>query len=160
MRRLIRLFVALLLGTIPVVLGLVTALTFTGAGRDLLARTLTARLSEILRGDLKVGAIRGSFLHDLEFDSLVVRDTSGLLVASLPHVAVSYQLPNLVAGRIVLNRVVAERPTIQIIKHRNGRMNYQEVLRLGEGAPGGRSPLIEFRQLQMTGAAPRFVRTA
>ena len=43
-----------------------------------------------------------------------------------------------------------ERPTIQLIKHRNGRMNYEEVLRIGKGSKGGKSPLVEFHNVHMT----------
>ena len=48
-----------------------------------------------------------------------------------------------------------ERPVIQLIKHRNGRMNYEEVLRLGKGAPGGKSPLVDFHNVRMNGGTLR-----
>ena len=41
-----------------------------------------------------------------------------------------------------------ERPTIQLIKHRNGRMNYEEVLGIGKGSKGGKSPLVEFHNVR------------
>ena len=48
-----------------------------------------------------------------------------------------------------------ERPVIQLIKHRNGRMNYEEVLQLGKGAPGGKSPLVDFYNVRLNGGALR-----
>ena len=48
-----------------------------------------------------------------------------------------------------------ERPVIQLIKHRNGRMNYEEVLRLGKGAPGGKSPLVDFHNVRLNGGTLR-----
>ena len=85
----------------------------------------------------------------------MVRDTSGVLLADLPRVRVGYQLPNLIAGQVVLSSVQLERPVIQLIKHRNGRMNYEEVLRLGKGAPGGKSPLVDFHNVRMNGGTLR-----
>src|SRR6185295_10244444 len=40
---------------------------------------------------------------------------------------------------------------LQVVKHRGGRMNYQEVLKLGEGPPGGNRPssLIELQRLSV-----------
>ncbi|MFL5402890.1 MAG: translocation/assembly module TamB domain-containing protein [Gemmatimonadales bacterium] len=104
---------------------------------------------------MRVGAISGSFLYDLPLEDLVVRDTSGALLVSLPRARVSYRLPNLIAGQVVLSGMELDRPTIQLIKHRNGRMNYEEVLRIGKGSPGGKSPLVEFHNVRMTSGTLR-----
>ena len=81
------------------ILGVVTSMTLTPPGRDLLARTVS-RVSRPHRhcGQVEVGAISGSFLYDLTLENLVVRDTSGELLADLPRVRVGYRLPNLIAG--------------------------------------------------------------
>ncbi|HEV8453547.1 MAG TPA: translocation/assembly module TamB domain-containing protein, partial [Gemmatimonadales bacterium] len=68
----------------------------------------------------------------------------------LPRTRVSYRLPNLLAGQVVLSAMELDRPIIQLIKHRNGRMNYEEVLGIGKGSKGGKSPLVEFHNVQMT----------
>ena len=75
---------------------------------------------------------------------------SGALLADLPRARVSYRLPNLLAGQVVLSSIQLDRPTIQLIKHRNGRMNYEEVLGIGKGSKGGRSPLVEFHNVRMS----------
>ena len=59
------------------VLGVVTSMTLTPPGRDLLARTVSRVLDRIVIGHVDVGAISGSFLYDLILEDLVVRDTSG-----------------------------------------------------------------------------------
>ena len=148
-RRLTRFLFVFLLGTLAMVLGVVTSMTLTPPGRDLLARTVSRMLDRIVLGHVEVGAISGSFLYDLVLQDLVVRDTSGALLGSLPRVRVGYRLPNLLAGQVVLSSIQLERPVIQLIKHRNGRMNYEEVLRLGKGAPGGKSPLVDFYDVRM-----------
>ena len=154
-RRVARFVFVTLLGSLAMVLGVVSSMTLTPPGRNLLARTVTEGLGRILLGRVKVGAISGSFLYDLTLENLVVRDTSGALLADLPRVRVTYQLPNFLAKQVVLSSVQLERPTIQLIKHRNGRLNLEEVLRLGTGKKGGTSPLIDFYDVKVHDGALR-----
>ena len=106
-------------------------------------------------GQVKVGAISGSFLYDLTLQDLVVRDTTGALLADLPRVRVTYRLPNLLAKQILLSSVTLDHPTLQLIKLRNGRMNFEEVLGLKKGPGGGASPLIDFYKVRVTGGTLR-----
>ena len=154
-RRVARFLFVTLLGSVAMVLGVVTSMILTPPGRDLLARTVSRMLDRVVLGHVEVGSISGSFLYDLVLEDLVVRDTSGVLLASLPRVRVGFTLPNLIAGQVVLSSVQLERPVIQLIKHRNGRMNYEEVLRLGKGAPGGKSPLVDFHDVRLSGGSLR-----
>jgi len=148
-RHLARFLFVFVIGTAAMILGVVTSMTLTPPGRDLLARTVSRALDRIVTGQVRVGAISGSFLYDLTLENLVVRDTSGELLVDLPRVRVAYRLPNLIAGQVVLSAMQLERPTIQLIKHRNGRMNYEEVLGIGKGSKGGPSPLVEFHNVKM-----------
>jgi hypothetical protein len=154
-RRVARFFFVFLLGTLAMVLGVVTSMTLTPPGRNLLARTVSRALDRIIIGEVKVGAISGSFVYDLVLENLVVRDTTGALLADLPRVRVSYRLPNLLAGQVVLSGIQLEHPTIQLIKLRNGRMNYEEVLGLKKGPGGGPSPLIDFYDVKVNDGALR-----
>ena len=122
-RRLARFFFVFLLGTLAMVLGVVTSMTLTPPGRNLLARTVSRMLDRIVIGQVKVGSISGSFVYDLVLEDLVVRDTAGVLLADLPRVRVTYRLPNLLAGQVLLSGIQLEHLTIQLIKLRNGRMN-------------------------------------
>jgi translocation and assembly module TamB len=156
MRRLVaRFFFVFIIGSVAMVLGVLTSMTLTPPGRALLARTVSRMLDEIVIGQVKVGAISGSFLYDLTLEDLVVRDTSGALLADLPRVRLNYRLPNFLARQVILSDLQLDHPTIQLIKHRNGRMNYEEVLGLGKGKGGGPSPLIEFRDIKVNGGALR-----
>ncbi|HEU4699599.1 MAG TPA: translocation/assembly module TamB domain-containing protein [Gemmatimonadales bacterium] len=155
-RSLARFVFVTLLGGLAMLLGVVTSMTLTPPGRDLLARTVSEGLDRVLIGHVDVGGISGSFLYDLKLERLVVRDTQGVLLADLPRVHVTYRIPNLLAGRIVLGSVQVQEPVINLVKHRGGRMNYQEVLGIGSGKKGtGRSPLVEFFDVQVTGGTLR-----
>ncbi|HEX6435209.1 MAG TPA: hypothetical protein VFZ87_13250, partial [Gemmatimonadales bacterium] len=113
-RQLARFLFVFFIGTVAMVLGVVTSMTLTPPGRDLLARTVSRMLDRIVIGSVRVGAISGSFLYDLTLENLVVRDTSGALLADLPRARVSYRLPNLIAGQVVLSGLQLDRPTIQL----------------------------------------------
>ena len=143
-RQLARFLFVFVIGIAAMVLGVITSMTLTPPGRDLLARTSRSCSTASSSARSKVGSISGSFLYDLTLENLVVRDTSGALLADLPRVRVSYRLPNFIAGQVVLSAIQLDRPTIQLIKHRNGRMNYEEVLGIGKGqgreVPAGRVP--------------------
>jgi translocation and assembly module TamB len=154
-RQLARFLFVFVVGSVAMVLGVITSMTLTPPGRDLLARTVSRMLDRIVIGEVNVGAISGSFLYDLTLENLVVRDTSGALLVDLPRAKVSYRLPNLIAGQVVLSGMELDKPTIQLIKHRNGRMNYEEVLGIGKGSKGGKSPLVEFHNVRMTGGTLR-----
>ncbi len=139
-----------LFGIAATVLGIVTSLTLTPPGRALLARTVSHILNRTVHGTVDVGSISGSFLYDLTLEHLVVRDSQGVLLADFPRVRVGYRLPNLIRGNIVLSSVHLDNPRIQIIKYRSGRMNYENVLGLGNNGPkSATSPLIEFDDVRI-----------
>lgn len=130
-------------GGTALVAGVLTALTLTPTGRGLLARTVARALDGAVRGRVEIGAIGGSFVRDLSFRGLVVRDTAGRLVARIPEARLRYRLGPLLRGGIVLDDVVLQQPELHLVKYRSGRFNYEEVLRLGEGPSGGRPPLVQ-----------------
>ncbi|HXI21028.1 MAG TPA: hypothetical protein VNH46_08090, partial [Gemmatimonadales bacterium] len=151
MRRFLgRLMGAAMLAVIPALLGLLAAILYTAPGHRLLGRLAGQELTAVLRGRFTLRQVRGSFLHSVEIDSLSVLDTLGQPFADIPRVSVRYALPGLLTGRIVLRDVDVVRPRLRVIKRANGRLNFQEILRLGEGTGnGGPGPLIEFRNLRV-----------
>ena len=154
-RKLIHALLVLLLGTVPMVLGIMVALGGTASGRALVARYLSVFLDKTLRADVEVGAISGSFLFGVNLDRVVIRDTSGVLFLDAPRIEVGYSIPNLIANRIILNGVHLIRPTIHIIKHRSGRINYEEIFKLGEKKGTGPGPLVELRDLRVDSGTVR-----
>ncbi|HSR91336.1 MAG TPA: hypothetical protein VLK88_08510, partial [Gemmatimonadales bacterium] len=148
-RHVIRLFVAILLGTVPALLGGATALLFTETGRLLTGRLVAGELGRVMRGRFEVARVSGNFWRTLEFDNVVIRDTTGDLLADIPHLEVRYKFPNLMAGRIILEDLDIDRGTIRIVKQKNGRLNFQDIFKLGEGKGGGTSPLIELRNARL-----------
>ena len=74
MRHLIRVLVLLVVGVAASLVGVLVALTLTPPGRALLARNVSHQLGVLLRGEVLVGNIEGSFLRDLVLTNVVVRE--------------------------------------------------------------------------------------
>lgn len=141
------LFVAAV-GAVATALGTVLALGGTRAGKSLLARVFTDQSARLVRGSISIQRIEGNFFSRLILDSVVVRDTTGFPLASLGRVEAGFRLNDLLSNRIVFNRLHLVRPRIYLVKHREGRFNLEEVLKLSEGdGTGGPGPLVEFRDL-------------
>src|SRR5258708_33484916 len=145
-RRAARAVFVFLCGALAAVLGAGTALLYTPAGRALLARLLTDQAPRLVRGSLSIGRVAGRWVDGFVLSDVVIRDTAGVLLARVPRLEVHYTLANLLAGRLVFTSATLHRPEVQIVKHRGGRANYQEVFRLNEGKGGGASPLIEVNE--------------
>jgi translocation and assembly module TamB len=143
MRRLIirAVFVALF-AILAAALGTITALVTLPPGKDLLARLVSEESNRLVRGSVSIGRIRGDFLTGLTLDSVVIRDTAGVALAEVPRLSITFRLANLIARRILFHEVRAIDPRIVVIKHRGGRMNYQEIFKLGEGSGGTGPPSL------------------
>jgi translocation and assembly module TamB len=136
--------------TIAAVIGTATALVMSRSGKDLLARLVSEESNRFVRGSVRIGRISGNFVSNLVLDSVTIRDTTGALLADIERLSLRYSLGAFLAQRFVFSEVTAVRPRIEVNKHRGGRMNYQEVLRLNEGTGGGGpSPLIRLDNLTL-----------
>ncbi|HEY8105392.1 MAG TPA: hypothetical protein VIE46_04745, partial [Gemmatimonadales bacterium] len=49
----------------------------------------------------------------------------------------------------MLQRLTLDHPVLHLVKHRNGRMNYEEVFRLGEGTGTGAGTLVRFERVHL-----------
>ena len=150
-RRVARGIFVLFCGLIATVLGVVSAILWTPPGLRLVARVINEQAQAMVRGSIHVGAVRGQWIEGFSLDSVVIRDSSGVLFAEIPRVELRYPLRAILGGRIILSSLRLTRPEIQIIKRRrNGRLNYQEIFRLGERSRGtGPSSLIEVQNLEI-----------
>src|SRR5216110_1934565 len=127
-----------LVGLLAGFLGALSSLVGTGAGRALLARVSEGALHQVFTG-LTLSRVR-------------LFDADTTLVAWLPEVNVSYNPFDFAAGRVVLFEFDLRRPVINIVQHPNGRLNIEELLRLGGPDKGPHRPaaLILFRNVRIT----------
>ncbi|MEO8635305.1 MAG: translocation/assembly module TamB domain-containing protein [Gemmatimonadales bacterium] len=141
---------ALLLAIVPAILGALGALLYSDAGTLLLGRLVSEELTAAFRGHFEIARVSGSFLGGIELTDVHIRDSSNAPFADVKRIVVTYALPNLLAGQIIFTSAELDDPVIHLIKRKNGRLNHQEIFRLGEGPPGGgSSPLVAVRDLRI-----------
>ena len=143
MRVVVRWILLLVLGVVASAAGLVLALVLTPPGRALLARNVEQVLAGVLRGQVRIGRITGSFLRDLHLERVEVRDTSGAVFAQAAAIDVQFHIPALLARQYVVDHVELSRPVINLVRYPSGRWNYEDVLKLGEKKGTGKSDLLE-----------------
>src|SRR6266481_5998980 len=141
-----------LVGLLAGFLGALSSLVGTGAGRALLARVSEGTLRQAFTGTMEIGDVRGSLLTGLTLSEVRLFDADTTLVAWLPEVNVSYNPFDFAAGRVVLFEFDLRRPVINIVQHPSGRLNIEELLRLGghDKGPHGPATLILFRNVRIT----------
>lgn len=148
-RRALYLLGLLVVGAVASVLGAVSALIWSGPGRSLLARVVSEESNRVIRGSLTIGGLSGNFLTRIAITDLEVRDTSGALLIAVPEAEIGFRIRSLLQGRVVLDRVDLDRPRVELIQHREGRLNLDEILKSGEGPAGGSPIWLELRQLRV-----------
>ncbi len=143
-------------GLLACLLGALAALVGTGAGRTLLARVTESALGDVFTGSVEVGDVSGSLLTGLSLSQVRLFDADTTLVAWLPRVDVSYNPFDFAAGRVVLFELHLRQPVINIVQHKSGRLNVEELLRIGgprspsdTGAHRGPAALILFRNVRI-----------
>jgi translocation and assembly module TamB len=147
----------LLVGLLACMLGALNALVGTRAGRTLLARVGSAAVQSAVSGTIEVGEVRGSLLTGVVLTDVRLFDADTTLVAWLPRAELGYNPIDFAAGRIVFVEVRLDRPFINIVQHRNGKVNFAELLRLDVKdtvkvnplGPTGERSLILLRNVQI-----------
>ena len=138
-----------LVGLLACFLGALSALVGTNTGRALLTRVSTAALESVVAGHVELGSTSGSLLTGLVYSDVKLYDHDTTLVAWLPHAELDYNLLDFAAGQVVLQRVRLEHPYFNLVQHKSGRFNIEELLHLGEpsGPRRGPKPLVVLRNV-------------
>ena len=141
-----------LVGLLAGFLGALSALVSTNTGRALLTRVSVAALESAVAGQVEVGSASGTLLTGLVYSDVRLYDPDSTLVAWLPRVEFDYNLFDFAAGRIIVQRLRLERPYVNIVQHKSGRLNIEELLHLGEpSAPRrGPKPLVVLRNVTIS----------
>lgn len=150
-RTLARIIFVLICSVVAAGVGIAAAVLYSPPGRRLLVRLVTSEADRLVRGTVAIGDVSGNWVGGLKLERVIIRDSAGELLANVPRLDASYRLTSFLSGQFVLRSLQLHHPELQIIKHRNGRLNYQDIFRLSEGpaGPGGPPQLIEINNLQI-----------
>lgn len=143
-----------LVGLLAGFLGALSSLVGTGAGRTLLTRVSEGALKQVFTGTVEIGDVGGSLLTGLTLHDVRLFDADTTLVAILPLANVSYNPFDFAAGRVQLFELDLHQPLINIVQHPGGRLNIEELLRIGgpkrDTGPHGPAAFILFRNVRIT----------
>jgi hypothetical protein len=141
----------LVAGLLASFLGAMNALVGTGAGRQLLTRIAIGGLKHVVDGTVEIGDVRGALLTGVTLRNVRVFDLDTTLVVAVPRIDASFNPFDFAAGRVVLLGLDLHRPVFNIVQRRNGRLNVEELLRLGRPSTGPQGPrtLILFRNIRI-----------
>ena len=120
----------------------VVSVTKTEYGREQVRRIVENGLAGRIRGSLYVGEISGGFFTDIVIDSVEIRDEHDSLFVATGPIRVDYDPRDIIDKRILLSRIVVERPVVHITQYENGDWNWKRVF--PRGAPGPKSPERNF----------------
>ena len=142
----------LIAGLLASFLGAVSALVDTAAGRALLARVATTAARDVFDGTVEIGDVGGPLITGVTLRNVTIFDPDSTLVASLRQVDASYNPFDFIAGRVVLLELDLTSPVINVVQHKTGRLNVEELLRLGIPSTGPKGPgtLILFRNVRVS----------
>ena len=138
-------------GLLASFLGALSALVGTGAGRLLLTRVAVGALKHVVDGTVEIGDVRGALLTGVTLRNVRVFALDTTLVAALPRVDATFNPFDLAGGRVVLLTLELREPVFNVVQHRNGRLNVEDLLRLGRPSAGPQGPrtLIVFRNVRI-----------
>src|SRR3989442_9112242 len=138
-------------GLLACSLGALSALVGSGAGRTLLTAVTRESLARAVDGAIEVGDVSGPLLTGVTLSEVRLYDPESTLVAWLPHAEISYNPFDFAAGRVVLREVALDRPYLNLVQHRSGRLNLEDLLRLGRPGTGSHAPppLVLLRNVQI-----------
>lgn len=146
-----------LVGLLSCFLGALSALLGTRPGRSLITRALAGTLDQVVAGRIEVADVSGTLFTGLTLRDVRLYDHDSTIVAWLPEAELSYNPFDFAAGRAVMQEVKLRRPRFNLVQHPNGRLNLEELLRLGvpdttsgPKAPKGPAPLILLRNVEIS----------
>jgi len=117
--------------------------------------TLLPLIAENLNRNIELGNIEASLFSGIEIHGLTIYEQEGEDVfVSTDLVRLKYQLLPLLAMKVVVDEVRLDRPTIRIVRLKNGQFNFSDLLAMpDEGASQTKSPANQASS-NVQGSAP------
>jgi len=113
---------------IPVIIGVLVAITQTQTFRNRLRAAALAGLDSLVDGRVSIGALQGDLVTGFSLDSVAIDVDNGPLIR-IPRLEVSYNLFTLPAKHISVRRLTLAHPLITLYRPRGGRWNVSGLIR-------------------------------
>ncbi|HUI08912.1 MAG TPA: translocation/assembly module TamB domain-containing protein [Bacteroidota bacterium] len=127
MKKLRTIALYLLIG-IPVLVGVLVAITQTQTFRNRLRAAALAELDSVVNGTVSIGTLQGDLITGFTLDSVAI-DVAGGPFLRIPRLEIAYNIFALPAKRISIRRLTLSHPAITLYRPRGGEWNLAEFLR-------------------------------
>ena len=116
------------------------------------------RLDEVVVGEVELGSVSGDPLTGVTLHDFALVGESGIPLIVADRVRATYALRPFFDQKIVVNRVELVRPEIHLVRHPDGRWNFQTLWKEKEEPevppkPGGWGSWIHIRDLEFVDAS-------
>ncbi len=127
MRKLRTIALYVLIG-IPVLIGVVIAITQTQIFRDRLRTAALSELESLFNGEIRIGRLDGDLITGISIDSITI-DVNGGPFLRIPRLDVAYNFFALPGRTIAIRKLTLMRPEIRFLRPRGGRWNLSDLIR-------------------------------
>ena len=127
-RRLVALVSAVLMLTMGAgLIGAFVLATQSEGGRETIRRLAEAQIARLVRGNVHLGTLSGSFLTDLRVDSLRIADVNDSVFVATGPVRVTFDPRDLADGRIIFRSVEIDRPFVVARREIDGPWTHDKL---------------------------------
>ena len=116
----------LLIG-IPLIIGVIIAITQTQIFRDRLREAALSELDSLVNGEVHIGRLNGDLITGISIDSISI-DVDGRPFLRIPRLDVSYNFFALPGKTISIRKLTLTRPEVYFSRPRGGRWNLSDLL--------------------------------
>jgi uncharacterized protein involved in outer membrane biogenesis len=124
----LRTIVLYILIAIPVVVGIIIAITQTQIFRDRLRSAALTELDSLINGQVRIGRLNGDLITGLSIDSIAIDVDNGPFVR-IPRVEIAYNFFALPGKTISIRKLTLTHPEVTFSRPRGGRWNLSDLLR-------------------------------
>ncbi len=112
----------------------------TSSGGAFVRGQIQERLGELVNGEVRLGGVEGDILTGIVLHDFALVGKGGVPLIAAERIRVAYALAPFFDRRISIARVELVRPDINLIRHEDGRWNFQTLFKPRPPPPPGAPP--------------------
>ncbi|HKY60184.1 MAG TPA: translocation/assembly module TamB domain-containing protein [Gemmatimonadota bacterium] len=132
----------------------------TSSGGEFVRGQIQHRLGELVNGEVRLAGVEGDILTGIELRDFALVDEDGVALLQAERIRVAYTPAPFFDRRVAVARVELVRPEIALVRHDDGRWNFQTIFKERPppppGAPPGWGSWVQIDHLEFVDGSVRF----
>ncbi|MGH7563367.1 MAG: translocation/assembly module TamB domain-containing protein, partial [Gemmatimonadota bacterium] len=132
----------------------------TSSGGAFVRGQIQQRLGELVVGEVRLGSVEGDILTGIVLHDFALVGDQGVALIEAERIRVGYSLAPFFDRRIAVARVELVRPDIHLVRHADGRWNFQTLFKPRPppppGAPPGWGSFVQINRLEFVDGSVTF----